>query len=551
MQHAACFPRIYHASLSFSNVLQSAASHAWCRTLSSTTPRHNSRLPSSRPSTFSAFLRHDNTNQTPFPTPQERRVGPTLSATTILPDLDTLNISQNSENVARYLQEDSSMTHPGRIPIPSSCTSKTDVSAPRTRQHGWAHHTYTTQSTSRHLSQPDSRKSLYRRLSQLHSRGINLPKLIDYHDRYSRFRSTRSFNFLISVALRHVSFGTVQWLFRSMESAKVPHTSETRKLIIRWYVATGLWDRAWRELNQETEKNVGVTLDADSQTQSGVGAGASSNLSEALWIEFFRGLHRGVKFKRLVHPTDSARTQPCNPVLLYARRFVVLMENRPVFQKSTRPKVLHFVIHALLQMKEREDAILLTRTYLDYISRHSFFLRSLTQQFPINLVHLFVAFGSSQRGLQKFHEARQLLMSFLVSYSFLSPTSTTLFLLLGTLKSARRCGTVGLECFVFFKRKWGKRVDDDRVRRRLASLAVKEGRMDIVESILKTATPPSPLANRQTLGKGHGRQKSLWIRLLARRNRRIRNMMISGSGRITKAAVRYPQRSESGDVLIR
>ncbi|KAG7099130.1 hypothetical protein E1B28_001002 [Marasmius oreades] len=420
MNHAACISRSYHqSSLSFFHVFQSAASRAWCRTVSSAAPRDKPGLcPSDR------SLR--------------KQIQP-AQYISLLPQQD------------RYASRSSNHT--------PQC----------------------------YLSQPESRRELYRGLVELHSsRRINLPKLIDYHDRYAPFRSTRSFNFLISLALRHVSFGTVRWLFRAMESANIEHNLETRKLLIRWYVAIGLWDRAWRELKQiETPGRV----------------------PEALWLEFFKGLRRGVGFKRLIHPTERSRTQDYHPVLLYARRFVLLMESQPVLRESTRPKVVHFVVHALLQMRQRKDALSLTRRYLDCVSREPSMLRDR----PMNLVHLFVAFGSSQRGLRRFHEARQLLMSFLLTYPFLVPTPTTLFLLLGNLRRARKCGTVGMECFVFFKRKWGKRVDDERVRRRLGSLAVKEGRKEIVESLLGTTE----------VTKGQGKERKLWKQMLRRLTRRL------------------------------
>ncbi|KAK7059037.1 hypothetical protein VNI00_001661 [Paramarasmius palmivorus] len=336
---------------------------------------------------------------------------------------------------------------------------------------------------------PETRKALCRNLQVSLSAGVPLPRMIDYHDRYPDLRSTHSFNLLISLALRRSSFGTVQWLLRSMDAAHIPHNILTQKMTVRWLVSTGYWDRAW--------KLVTTAKSSDSQSQA----------AAILWMEFFNGLARGVEFKQLMDREDTQWQRG------YAPAF------GPSLHHGHRLQVLHFVVHALLQLKQPKDASSLTKRYLNTVSGKP-------GPFPMKLVHLFVAFGSYERGLLKFHESRKALMSFLLAYSFLRPTPTTLFLLLGNLRTAKRCGTVAWDTYNYFKGRWGRRVDDQRVRRRVASLAVKEGRLDIVERLLgssdKKAPSPRLASDASDARTGKGREKHLWIRLLARRNRRIR-----------------------------
>ncbi|CCM04187.1 uncharacterized protein FIBRA_06350 [Fibroporia radiculosa] len=68
----------------------------------------------------------------------------------------------------------------------------------------------------------------------------------------------------------------------------------------------------------------------------------------------------------------------------------------------------------------------------------------------------------------------------------LEPDATTVFRLMRPLKRAVRSGDLGLGLVQSFVRRWGLRVVDDRVRRRLASLAIKQANsrlaLDVVRS---------------------------------------------------------------------
>ncbi|ESK98004.1 hypothetical protein Moror_942 [Moniliophthora roreri MCA 2997] len=511
MLNAPCIPRI--ASSPFSAILHAAAGRAWSRTISSLPNHHNNSKKTARGPKPSGYLavRDTDMNQSPpqsahidrhFSLPRTVSSSPQNQVAEGLPFFphDTGDLAQQSTDVHSIVNSHNAAITP----------KIHDVPPPR----GHDHYPSTAAAftpASRFLRplthpRPESRKTLYRNLQRSSWSRISLPRLIDYHDRYPELRSTRSFNFLIALALRYSSFGTVQWLFRAMEIAQIPHNVATQKLVVRWLVSTGFWDRAWRLVSEAK------ALDQRSE------------VARILWMEFFNGLARGVGFRRLVDREDRTTTESRHPLMVYGRRFVLLVEEQPVLScEDSRQRVLHHVIHALLQLRQPEHASSLTKEYLNTLSRPS-------SPFPMKLVHLHVAFGSLRRGLPRFHEARKILMSFLFTYPFLRPTPSTLFLLLGKLRTVQRCGTLAWDTYIYFRRRWGEEVDDQRVRRRVVSLAVKEGRFDIVERILKRypvekALVPRVESDSADTRKGKGMQKQKWIRLLSRRQRRIRKLV--------------------------
>ncbi|KAL0071898.1 hypothetical protein AAF712_000821 [Marasmius tenuissimus] len=509
---------------------KSAASRAWSRTLSSV-PQTGMRH-STRDSTFSGAFR-DDVSTSQMPLHPERRV-------LTRPHSTSSPVTQQSELVHKehsLLPQESCRGKPTKDNTSkmngrwrrrrrnSRGPSRADVaSRSKAGEYQPTSSIYPALATSpSYLIRPESSRALYTRLRDLHARRISLPKLIDYHDWYPHLRSTRSFNFLVTLALANSNYGTAKWLVQSMELANIAFDIRTQKLIVRWHVGIGLWERAWQRLTSTTTFDIAGRKRAVEKPME---------VPRQLWLEFFEGLTRGVKSHTRAQYRRFLRY---SQLLVYTRRFLLLMEHQPsTMDESTRLRILHLTIHALLRLRQTNAAMELTRRYLDYLSKDPSRRRSLPQS-PLKLVHLFVVFGSWNRGLRKFHEARQFLMTFLYTYSFLVPTPLTVFLLLGTLRGAKKCGTVGLDCFVYFRSRWGGWVDDQMVRRRLASLAVKEGRMDIVGKILQTVSPLSPHPNiraktparslsvgGQKPYRGKGREKALWYQLMVRRNRRLR-----------------------------
>ncbi|KAJ4486035.1 hypothetical protein J3R30DRAFT_1442934 [Lentinula aciculospora] len=315
-----------------------------------------------------------------------------------------------------------------------------------------------------------SRAILYRNLSRLSCRvpPITLPQFMDYHDLYSETQSTRSYNFLISMAIRTASFGSVQWLLQSMATAKINRNLETHKLVIRWQIRIGAWDAAWQML---TAPGVASNLRNTS---------VSAGWLDFLWLEFFGSLKR-----RSIRRKGVVIEEPDDPFVVYAQRFLLLMENRPAFSLTqAKPRVIHSIAYILLQLHQREQALQLVQTYFSHLP--SQITPDSTRQ-CLDIINILIVFGSRARGLKKFYEHRRILTSLLTLHPSFRPTSTTLFLLLGSLRGAMRSGVLASECLSSFKRKWGADIEDHKVRLRVASLALKQGRLDLSSDMLTDA----------------------------------------------------------------
>lgn len=323
--------------------------------------------------------------------------------------------------------------------------------------------------------------SLYRNILYILSYRPTLPSvpaLLDYHDLHPNLRSTRSYNLLIWFALRHNCFGTAQWLLTAMRADGLTANVETLKLKVRWLVHTGSWDRAWNEM-------VGSNTAPDTLSSNSPGGSA---IPLPVWLEFFRTLRRGAFDGRMKKRHDGSHA----PILhfdsegVHSARYRALMANAPsVFHNLTRisPRTVYFVVLTMLKTGDTAAAVTLTKSYFQSLPPRI----SVTWiRTCLDIIHLHVVMGSSHRGLKRFYEARRTMNTFIALHPAFRPTSMTLFALLAPLRQAKRCGTVAWRLLRHFKCQWGTRTEDRRVRRRIAALAVKEGRMDIVSAILHT-----------------------------------------------------------------
>ncbi|KAJ3975580.1 hypothetical protein EV361DRAFT_478279 [Lentinula raphanica] len=403
-------------------------------------------------------------------------------------------LRQNTKSAICYLHADSLTTEDANFLDPGRCTDASSHSVPSNYDNELG--TYCVwgdpllagypvslppqpQTRRRSLSPVTSRASLYRNLTQLSCRipPVTLPQLMDYHDLHPKAQSTRSYNLLLNMAIRTASFGSVQCLLENMAAANISRNSETHKLVIRWKIRIGAWDAAWQALTAIVHSSDIPKNDHDS---------VSVDQLEVLWSEFFGTLKR-----RSIRRKGLILTEHDTPFLVYAKRFLFLMQNRPSFSiTQTKPRIIHSIAYILLQLEQQEQALQLVRTFFSHLPSQ------ITPEFTsqcLDIIHILIVFGSRERGLKKFHEHRKILFSLLASHSTFQPNSNTLFLLLGSLRGAMQSGQLASECLASFKRRWGPEIEDRRVRLRVASLALKQGRLDISSDILADAR----LANEQ------------------------------------------------------
>lgn len=352
------------------------------------------------------------------------------------------------------------------------------------------------------ISSPTSPKSLYRNLLSITSNpSFSIRKAIDYYfDWPKALHSTKSFNLLISLALRNASFATVEHLLGAMRAESTPENMETRKLHVRWLVRIGRWNDAWKRVLQITGKqNVSAGLPI-------------SPIPLPLWLELFgtqqRGalrcwtvtdrksnmgsrLHASVQDSENSIPLLRKRLlpRPCRrPYTVELSQYRALMQVSPLLTSSGHVQILPRTILIITQAMYRvgQTALALS-TALSYLKSLPPQLRRCDRRRVVDLINLHLSMVTRHKkpGLKQHFAQRHILWKFLQARPDVTPSSTTLFLLLRPLRSCRRSGTLAMQCLNLFEKRWGPRVQSSPVRRRVASLALKEGRSDIVAAMIR------------------------------------------------------------------
>ncbi|KAF8445866.1 hypothetical protein L210DRAFT_3392055 [Boletus edulis BED1] len=361
---------------------------------------------------------------------------------------------------------------------------------------------------------PTSPKSLYHNLLSITS----IPRAIDYYfDSPRALHSTKSFNLLISLALRSASFASARRLFTAMQAESIPPNMETWKLHVRWFVRTGKWNDAWkRALEISGNPNKPIPL--------------------PLWLELFGSQKRGA----LRHWVITDRKPKVHPAALYAvqlSRYRALMQVSPLLTPSDQVQILPRTVLIITQiMYQVGQSSLALSTALSYLESLPPRIRRCDRRRILDLVnsHLSMATRHRKQGLKQHFAQRRILWKFLHARPDLAPSSTTLFLLLGSLRGCRRSGTLAMQCLQLFQKRWGPHVQSSLVRRRVASLALKEGRLDIVAAMIrlesrcrafKDASPRTIYTSRRrpwrTLFSRRGAENRRWHLIVERYRRRV------------------------------
>src|ERR1700722_2548104 len=351
----------------------------------------------------------------------------------------------------------------------------------------------------RPIQKPTTAPALYQNLLYLLSYHRTSPpslsRLVAYHASFPILQSTRSYNLLVGLALRHASFGTVARLLSSMRAQGVREDLETWKLEIRWLVRSSRWEDAWREVMQTIGRE-GYGAATTPQRSFGHGTGG---MPLPIWLEFLgtakRGAFRmrrgeGIRTKDEVEAVKRDRglevvEESEDRTLSDYSRFELLINNLPdltVLELGRiPPRMVFLVVQMMLRTDQKQAALDLTRSYLNGLPDD---MDDKWCDVCLDIIHLHIIF-ERRRGLSAHHFTRRTTNNLLGISRCLRPNSTTLFQLLGHLKHTKKCGTIAYGFVNRFKERWGWEVEDGRVRRRVATLGLKEGRMDIVMSMVR------------------------------------------------------------------
>ena len=362
---------------------------------------------------------------------------------------------------------------------------------------------------------------------------LRLPAILDYHALYPHLQTTATYNLLLNLCLRHRTLGPVQSLLENLRKNGLSKTMETYKLEIRWFIYRGRWDAAW---------NYVQTLTMHKHFPRG--PGGQREIPYPLWVELCRApaarqvLRTVRKKKRKVDRNVFDRTQATSEEILHRLR--LLEENKPASMPALGdmyPIGISFLVRLLILAGKRRNAEGLINSYLNAIPRD---IDAKMRRRCLSFIHAYIATIPEKVALAKVYEARRTLIRFLKQHPRIRPNSQTLCILLRPLRRARACGTVALKVLNDAKAAWGRQVEDRRVRRLVADLALKEGRMDVVTKMLQEETSEAQYRRRRLLEERmtytprriiarwrmrnplrrvyprNGREARLWYRLRAR-----------------------------------
>jgi hypothetical protein len=357
------------------------------------------------------------------------------------------------------------------------------------------------------LPSPTSRQKLYDNLKRAMSikPPLNPPILIDYHESYPQFQSTRSYNLIIESAICHTHFGTAQWLFDAMIRAVILQNEHTHRLFIRWLVRTGRWEQAWALATGLTPEKA-----LDKPLRRGQPP-IVTKIPCGVWQELLHtiqrsGLRRPRNFRRrigevkpdkLLPPLEFIK-DPAPGTEACLRRQRLLACIRPIMEhdKWLGPKVMKGFIYPIVRTGLTAEAIEITKTYFSSLPVE--ISRKDAAQ-CLDIIHLLLSTDMTN-GLFSLVANRKLLLSLLEAHTSLRPSPKTLFLFLSPLQRMKKCGTVAFKVLKEFERSWGSEVINVNVRQRVIRLAEKEGRIDLKQAMLNGPTTTRSSRRRRTSG---------------------------------------------------
>lgn len=351
------------------------------------------------------------------------------------------------------------------------------------------------QDRSINLAQPRNPNSLYNNLLFLINQRrptTPLPSLVDYHGKYPQYQSTRSYNLLLDLSLRHQLYGTTNLLFRSIERYRIQRNAETHRLTIQSLVQQGLWDEAWVYLGGLLERGV---LPVD---ESG-----RSVIPFPLWVTFFR---ISTACQKPLGKGDQPNIETEETVKTLQERYHFLQSVRPTLMpplSRTHPFAIYCLVDFLLKAHQSVAATDLTKAYFTALPRP---VSPKTVFGCLKIIHVLMR-QKVKPGLEGYYDARKRLFGFLKLHPSLVPHPKTLLILFNILRKAQRCGTVAWKDLNRFKSEFGPGVASRRVLLCVSRLALKQRRFDIA----KTTKNQMQTVKSQPRPSGHCRQPHRFI----------------------------------------
>lgn len=315
-----------------------------------------------------------------------------------------------------------------------------------------------------------------------------------YHKQHRRFASQRSFRILADVAINEANFGSVRFLFREMERSGVTPaqwTHDTWAIWVRWMVRRGKWPDAWQTVQRSFPRSL---------------VNDQGGLPLEVWLEFWAAAKRGAT-RRLVQDESSKKrwyTVVHFPYELNSDmgRYHILMENAPMLDQhrtqAVPPRVVYAIVRARLWGGKRDWAMEITRNFFK-TAVETDDLEGKAKKMCLGLIHLHLAIGWKTLGFPALRAGESILKELLELNPTITPDPRTLALLLRMLGRTRLSGANAERLLKRFKGRYGDAVEQERVRLRVAMLALKEKNVKVLNRIITRQARTTGLKRRGCL----------------------------------------------------
>ena len=227
---------------------------------------------------------------------------------------------------------------------------------------------------------------------------------------------------------------------------------------------------------------------------------ASEGLPHAIWIEFLGKAHKSVDRPSSLDSGSRRRIPLVDGELGLEGQYRLLMRQPPHRNNSqitnVRPRTIYALVRARLRLGDREWSMSIVRDWFERMGSKKAITDIKANRACLRLLHLYLALafplskgrwigGSvTPKGFAAVRGMEEVVNGLIKLNPRVKPNSTTVLLLLRHLRQTSKCADNGVRLVTRYRRLYGDQVDDERVRLRLASLAVKQNDPEVFRRTL-------------------------------------------------------------------
>ena len=370
---------------------------------------------------------------------------------------------------------------------------------------------------------------------------LNFETLHAYHTCFPAFQTHQSFRVLAEIAINEAKFEAVRRLWIEMDRKGMLSNWDSLNdggvslwtIWVRWMVRQGKWAEAWKTAQRWRTRM--AKLSASEL--------ASEGLPHAIWIEFLDKPHKsfdqpsssGSRSRRRScvsdHEPPNTSGQMEGRDLGLEEQLRLLMRQPPHRNRSqatnVRPRTIYSLVCARLRLGDQEWSMNVIRHWFEQMGSEKAKTDTKGNRACFRLLHLYLALAfplpNGQRmpgsgvpkGFASVRKMEAVIKELVKLNPRVKPNSTTVLLLLRHLRSTAKCADNGVQLVTKYKRLYGDGVDDERVRLRLASFAIKQNNPTVFRRALApTSMPTSFRWNGMALARRRARlmrERAAWL----------------------------------------